>query len=482
MSGLRSIKCALAALSLSICGCEAFQANSLWSNHMADNQHEAAQQRWNDVRGNVKLQIVEQHFKAGRMEEAELTLTQVLAMSPNNPEAYKLATRLHLECGQLAKASETIDTAASLVDEDAEVEYLAGIVAQRYGELDKALNHYLAAEELASNVAEYVMAAAEMWVAKGEPAHALSLVESRLRDFDGSMAMRMLAAQICRRLERKEQALAHSREALRIQHDDARTQVEAALILSWAKAHDEVIEILQPLVDKMYGEVKWKPGGRNTASRAFRDAAIITPTVVHALARAYADTKQWNRSQVVLRPLMQFDQTDITAWSLFARSALMSGNLEDADKAITEFNRRNPPTAETLLLKAYISYKRGDYASTREAAEKAFQLDNQMKPALWLSGQAARATGRIEQAKDAYARALAMDPDSKATRAMLAALSEPVTPSGAIVAANRPRNLNAKRRNASANKPDAIRMEKCDSTAKLHVPDNVAELYEGLEP
>jgi len=373
-------------------GCAVFGANGLLSHHVAEHRREVAREHWNGVRGNVELQIAEQHFKAGRLKEAEISLRKVLATSPKNLGAYKLATQLYIEQGQLARAREAIAAAARLPDHDAQTEYLAGIVAQRYGKKTDALQHYMAAQSLAPDEVAYVLAATETLVALGKPNKALQLIKGRLTDFDGCAAAWLLAARICRMIGQKRPAAEYCREAGRLVDDDPWSQVEVGLILIWAGQEEEGIGILQPLVDSALDAAP-------TAEKGLDGSGPVTPNVIHALARAYMAGKNWSAARKVLRPLMSADGTDATAWCLYARAALMAGDVSAAAEALSTLNRRILPTPETLLLQAYVAFRLGDDAATRATARKALELDRHLVPATWLVTQSGRKSQKVKKSK-----------------------------------------------------------------------------------
>jgi tetratricopeptide (TPR) repeat protein len=419
-------------------GCIFDGQSDLLRAHMADDRNAASKQQWDAVRGGVQLQIARQHYDAGRLRESETVLRQVLALAPEDVNAYHLATRVYLEMGQLAKAREVSSSACELAGGDAETFYLAGIVAQRYGEKEEALAHYLEAQSLAPNTPEYVMAAAELWVALDKPGEALRLVESRIRDFDGSAATRMLAARVCRMLDQREPAIEHSREARRLGGDDARLDIEAALILVWAGAYEEAIGPLRTHVDAAMTSRSLSAsqrGGKGVGPANKKDAqqtnetpdSVVTASVIHALARAYMATGHEDDARAVLKPLMSADGTDVTAWSLFARAAMSAGDLTAAYEAISTFHSRGEPTSETLLLEALVLHLRGDSIRAGRAAARVLELDGRNESALWLAGQAAQAMGETEVARQAYVRALAEGMRPHVTRHFLAKLEE--TPS-----------------------------------------------------
>ena len=393
-------------------GCEALRKSALLTNHMSADPRSEAQQRWDGIRGGVKLKIAEQHFNAHRLKEAEKVLREVMAMSRNSPEVFKLATRLYLEQGRLAQAKEAVQTAAMLDGVDGETAYLEGIVAQRFGDLQTALDHYIAAYDISPHVDEYLLAAAEMKMALGDPAAALELVAPRVKDFEGSAAVRMFAAKVCQTLGLRGPAVEHAREVLPLQPDDAMTRMEVGRILVWAEQYAEAIGVLRPLVENA------RNARTDPKDEKSKQMAHTVRAAARALARTYSALEKWAEAREVLKVLMSHDPTDALAWCLFARAALMSGDLETADEAVSTFNRRGRATPESLLLQALIARRRGNHRSAMDLAAEATRLDEGLSAAYWLRGLSARSLRDYEGAREAYAKARAVEPNSPLARAM----------------------------------------------------------------
>jgi tetratricopeptide (TPR) repeat protein len=379
----------VSAAVISIAGCRLDQ-DSLLFRHLSDDRRAEAKERWDGVRGEVKLQLVEQHIAAGRLDQAEKVLEQALAITPGNPEVYVLATRLRLEQGQLALARDAAATAAAMSVDSPEVEYLQGMIAERYGDLPQALGHYTAAACRAPNISAYVLAQAEILIALDRPAEALSVIEPRTDDFDGDPAVRMLAARCAQMLGLRGPAADHCREALRGPEDEALC-AEAGLIMVWAEQYEEAIALLRPLVEKDLAQ-----GGPNEAATWSSAAPPSNPThevaaapspqgpapgpagpaVIHGLARAYLASGQWRSAQWAAKIMMSRDEKDFVAWSIYARAALRAGDLEAASAVLAAMRQNQVVTAETLLLAAYVAFRRGDRTGAIEAAESALALDH----------------------------------------------------------------------------------------------------------
>jgi tetratricopeptide (TPR) repeat protein len=386
-------------------GCQ-FDGSSTLEKHFSNSRQADAKRHWNDMRGDIQVQLAENHFEAGRFDEAEKALEQAVSLAPDNVRVHVLATKLHLEKGDLAKARASVSRAAALPGDVAEVAYLAGIVAERYGDLQMALEHYASAAIQDPQVAAYILAQAETLVSLDKPIEAMELIEARLEDFDGSAPMRMLAAHLNQTLGLRAPAVDYAREALRIQPDDADLAGEVGRILVWAGQNEDAIAVLRPVMETALADSG--PVGQGKADQA----RSTSPSVMRDLASAYLAMRQWREAQWALRPLLAHDEIDVAGWCMYAQASLMLGDLDVAAETIRALHEGSSPTPETLLLAAHIAMRRGDFNGAYASASQAAQLDGRFATAYCLMGRACEALGRAEEARQAYAKAVALDPDS----------------------------------------------------------------------
>jgi len=421
----------LAAASLTLAGC----TGGILDKQFSARPKAEARERWNALRGRVKLQLAEQHLAAGRLDDAEKALNEALALDGPQPESLLIAGKLRFEQGRLAEARAALASAAAQSEPDPEIEYWSGILAERYGHLDQAAEHYARALALNPNEPGYLTARAETLVALDRAAEALELIEGRVADFDDDPAVRLLAARVSRLMGLRGPAAAHVREALRGHEDDPALCAEAALLLGWAGEHGEVITILGPLVNQ-----ELRSGG-NDGRNAFD--GVLAASAGRVYAAALLARQRFAEAHTVLKAILCRDPDDLLAWSLFARSALAAGDAAEAAAALDSLHQRTAPTAETLLLAAYAALRLGQPQAALDSARRAVELEPRMVEAHCLMAEAAAALGRGELRDKACAAALAIEPRSTAVAALVGRL-KPVDGSrrrAAAVAANRPASL-----------------------------------------
>lgn len=447
--------CALLAWTSGLAGCAPFKSKLL-ADHTAPQRKEKAQQQWDSVRADVKLQLAKQHLAVGRLDEAEKTLDQAVATAPSDPQAFLLLTRLRLEQGRLAEAREAVSAALALSakvvaadppvrDADPEVFYFAGVVAQRYNDLERAAELYASAARRAPNVVAYVLAYAETLAALDRPMDALELLERRMNDFDTSAPMRLLGARVCRNLGLRGPAAAHAREAVRLDPQPT-VAAEAGQILVWAERFSDAVGVLAPLLV----DAGPRQGGPSAAAdiSAVQTIRPIPPgeeSLRRSLAAAYFRLGRPDQAMASLAPALCGDFAAPATSALYARAAIAAGDLSAAARALDRSRERGP---ELLLLAAYVAFQSGDFTSASEKVDLAIahenpatkprgdeatkllshegrtaaQDDRALLPAYLLKGRSAEAAGRLDDARRAYGDALALDPASKTAAACLARL------------------------------------------------------------
>lgn len=340
----------------------------LIAKHTSKNRRGEAHERWDNVRGEVKLRLAKQHLDAGRLEDAEKVLDQAAGVTPKEPQVFVLLARLRLEQGRLAEARQAILSARSLNADDAEIHYLAGMIAQRYGEVEPAVEAYQSALQRMPNNANYLLAVGESLVAVGRDIDALELIERRAGDFDSNAPIQMLAARICRLVGLRNTAVEHAREALRITPDDPFVIADVAELMLWAGRYQDAIATLQPVTERAAIKQSHAPASPQYS---------VTPGMRRCLASAYLAVNKPADAMRALDPVMNSADADDATRLLFARAAIDGGDLLLADRTLQPLRATGRPAVEVLLLSAAVSFESGDRATARAYAVRALKQDAQ---------------------------------------------------------------------------------------------------------
>ncbi|GMU35064.1 MAG: tetratricopeptide repeat protein [Planctomycetia bacterium] len=379
--------------------------STLLSTHMENNQRAAAKERWDSVRGSVKLQLAEGHLKAGRLEAAEKALDEALAMMPNDPNAYLIAARIRLAQGQIGEARQAVAFAAALSPGDPEIHYLAGQISQRQDDLPSAFEHYATAAELSPQTAAYLLAEAEVLVAMNRPTDALELVHPRLIDFDQNVSLRMLSSRIARIVGLRGPAVEFCRDALRICDGDKNLQTEYGNVLHWASRYEEAIRVLEPLAEQTAAVIEPAAENASSAEQPSRPSTLLM------LADAYLNTSKPTKAMSALRRVMKECPENMTAWRVYARAAVQANDFESAIESLDHVIANSAMTSETWVLLAYVALRSGDSTRSREAGQRAILEEPGLAAAHFLVGEAAETEGDVTAARESYRQVLKLEPD-----------------------------------------------------------------------
>lgn len=349
-----------------------------------------AKGRWDTVRARLKLQLAEDAFKAARLDDASRHLDEAISLSPQLPAAYILRARILLEKGETASASEALDLALLNGADNAETDYLSGMISQRYGKFDDALAWYSRAVQREPMHAPYVVAVAETLVSLDRVAEALALVQSRMTDFEQNATLRAVAGGIYMMLGRYEDAANAYRDAARISPEDRRLNYQLGLALTMAENYQE--------------------GGAVLASASLDDDADAS--VLVALGRCRLGLRQASEAKAVLRRATEASPSNPRTWSLLAQACIDSGDLLGARQAAGQAVQLAPESIEYALLLGYVCCMQRDYPAAIATLERILQRQPDDTLALYLLAQAYRGQGDTGNADRCIERIRRIDPNA----------------------------------------------------------------------
>lgn len=382
---------------------------------------EAAQQRWDQIRTRVKLQLATQQLEGGYVDDAVHTLREAIALDPHCPDPYVLLAQAHFEQDDLAAAREVLREASRVVPEDPGVLYMRGVVAERGQDYDSAIDFYHRAGQLDPAQIDYVIAEAESLVAGGKPADALNLVLRRLDDFEGDAALPRLQAEIALLTGDREMALVGFQTALRAGGEPDETLVEEyGALLVRLQRYREAVALLEP----EYQELRDAAGPVGAAPEATPSASFD-----RTLAAAYYGVGRPADADRILRQLLRSDPDVPHDWILLARVAFALQDWPTIHRCAKELQRLNPTDAHAGLLLAYLDWRQGHAASATDAFRAAIEADPQDVLAHCLLGLALLEKSDTKGARRQFRQAVEIAPDCQWARWQLDRLDQ--TPAAA---------------------------------------------------
>ena len=300
-------------------------------------QRVQARARWDDARARVLEGLASDQLAAGQLEDARKTCDEALAASGRVAAVHLLAARIDVERDDLPAARAALERARLLEPAPAtlaEIEHLAGAIAERWQQADRAAEHHRRASELAPSEPGYLIAYAEALMAGGDAPAAAAALAGRATYFEGDAAVRDALGQVRAAQGQHAQAAAAFREASTLAPQDAAVRERLALSLIAAGEPAEAAVLLENLV----------------ADPANADRASLHA----ALGEARLARKQPDAARAAFQKAARLDAGSPATWLGIAKASLDAGELSRADAALRRAAALDPDSPALRLMAGYV--------------------------------------------------------------------------------------------------------------------------------
>ncbi len=360
----------------------------------------SAETRWKQMRSTLMLQMAEQHFATGDLDQSERTLADAMSIDATNTELYVLSGRIAIERGQLERAFHLLNQAIELAPNRPAGHYYQGVVLQRWQRYDAAYEQYREAHRLQADNVAYLLAMGEMLVSTDRMDEALKLFESKLIYFDQNAAIRVAIAQIYMMRGEPEQAARMFREAAILQPEVLTIREDLAFAQLAAGQADQAIETLRDLVR--------------------RPEYVDRPDLHRLLAQAYMEAGRTDEAREIYLKLGRNDPSDVDAWLGLAEAAWRMQDVSATLYASDRIIRLAPRRHEGYLLAGLSLQAKQQWADAARMFDQAIQIQPRDAELVLLRGLCRQQSGQLELAAADYQRALQLDPANDRARQMLA--------------------------------------------------------------
>ena len=360
-------------------------------------QKEEATQQWNAARATVLGGLALDQYKSGNFDKCRTTLNEALRIDPKNPKLHVLAAKLAIEQAQLETADRELKTARELDPKDAETDYLAGVVSQRWQKNESALAFYDSAATKAPNELHYVLAKAEMLVLMDRTVEALALLQERATFFEHSAVIRDAAGQLLVQEKRYPEAIQTLRQASVLATDDNNIREHLAFATLYNKQFREAGDLFTRLLKD-----------KNNQKRS---------ELYLALGECQLQTRRFTDARASFESAVQLSPQEPLGYAGLAKAALELNDLRRADLAVKRAMAIDQHSSEVHLLMGYLRLRENKLTESLESFKRASQLDRNDSVSLCMIGYVLEKQGRGDRAKEYYSRALKVNPsDPMASR------------------------------------------------------------------
>lgn len=375
------------------------------ANHKSGHEKavDSANTRWKSMRSNLMLQMAQQQFDTGDLDQAEKTLMDAIAIDTGNARLHVLAGRVALERGQLERAYKRLDLAISFDENLAEAHYFQGIVLQRWTRFADALASYEKAADLQQDNVGFLLAVAEMLVALDRQDEAIARLQEKVVVFDQNAGIRAALGQLYGMNGQHDKAVAMYRQAALLRPDDLQLVEELATAQMAAGNTAEGIRLLEQLC----------------ASGELSDRKDLR----HQLAAAYISVDRLNDAKTLYIDLTRQDPQDAQTWIKLGELSWRQGDTSGTLLAANRVMATAPRAPEGYLLAGMVWQQRQRTDEALRLFDRAAQLAPESAEPVILRGLTLQRAGRQEAAIAAYQEALRRQPDDSRAQSLLASVS-----------------------------------------------------------
>lgn len=358
-----------------------------------------AETRWKQMRSTLMIQMAEQQFATGDLDQSERTLADAMSIDPSNTDLYVLSGRIAIERGQLERAFHLLNQAIEIAPSKPDGHYYQGIVLQRWQRYDAALDQYRQAHELEADNVGYLLAMGEMLVATERLGEAKQLFESKLVYFDQNAAIRVAIAQIELMQDRPEQAAHMFREASILQPEALQIREDLAFAQLAAGDSDAAIATLRDLIHQ--------------------PEYVDRDDLQRLLAEAYMEAGRAGEAREIFLKLGRRDPSDVDAWIGLAQAAWQMEDVSATLYASDRITRLAPRRHEGYVLAGLSLQKKQQWADAARMFDQAVKIDPRDTEFILLRGFSRQHAGQPQLAAADYQHVLKLDPTNERAQRLL---------------------------------------------------------------
>jgi tetratricopeptide (TPR) repeat protein len=362
----------------------------------------AATHQWNSDRANVLYSVAQNQYKTGNFDACRKSVDDALRLTPDSAPIHILSAKLAIEQNQLEFADHELTTARNLDPNNAEAEYLGGVIYQRWQKPQTAYELYTRAAQKDPKELAYIMARAEMLAALDRGPEALALLEERLAYFEHSAAIRDAIGQLLVAQGRFHDGAERLRQASLLAEQDNAIRERLALALYYDKQYAQALSVLNRLMtDEQYA---------------------THPALLMALGQCELETGHPRDARAHLELAAQAEPDNAGVYLALAKAAFQLNDLRRADLSVAKAISLNPADPDAQLLLGYLRLRQDRLADALNAFQKANAADRADTTSLCMVGYTLQKMGNPAQAIKWYAAALQAHPHNDLAQTLMAGI------------------------------------------------------------
>ncbi len=360
-----------------------------------------AYQNWAKSRIELYLQLANDNYKSGRLDEAKEKIREVLKLDSENLTAHLFLAKINIEQGLFDVASKELEYVIAKNSQSYEAFYMLGVALEYKDKLDQSLANYEQAAQLNPAEMAPILAAAEVMVKQDRAGEALMLLERKMNMSADKPQTYELAGRISMMLGKYDRAVDYFQKACDVDFKNKRYPEMLAQAQKEACDTDTAAETMRRILSS-------------------RTPAECQPWMYMFLGDCEMQNGNPEKAFSAYRTACKLDRQDISTWVSMAQACIVMKKYYTAANATVEALRIKPDDLQANLVYAYSLMKLNRAKQAAERLEQVTRLYPQNGTLCYLLARAYQMQGDNERARRLLGVAMQGNPESQLARQMLA--------------------------------------------------------------
>lgn len=359
-------------------------------------------QHWNSARAAVQGSLANERYKLGNLDDARKAVDEAIKLDPKNPGYRILSARIYMERNMLEAADQELATARTLAPRLGEIDYLSGVIYQRWQKPELALEYYTKASEKQPGELQFLMARAEVMVQLQRTEEAIKLLQSKLTYFEYSGPLRDLLGSLYQQQGNMEeasrmyyQATILSPEDLTIRERLARSYFE---LHRYAQCGEQVDTILK---DPKY--------------QARADLYLLK-------GECLLQVQDFRGARDALEKSLELNGSSVPALLAMTKASISLDDLPRAEVSLRKAMSLQPDESQVHLAMGYLRMEQKKWPEALKSFTRAAELAPKDAMPVCMMGLVYERQGNTEEAMKYYGKALQIQPGDKLATELLSKL------------------------------------------------------------
>lgn len=394
----------------------------------------------------------------GLYAEARGVGARLAERHPKAADAHEVSARIELATGHTEMAQARWQRVLEIQPDYPYAHHGLGMVYNKLGDYERALQHHLLALKQAPGFAEAVHRAADLYITLGQPDEAVELLRQHLSEEPQDAEAHYRIAQAY--LEQGENEAAKTAYEKILEQDETISRAHHGLSVALARMGDveQAEAAMRRHQQLIAAEEEAAFEQRQKEDHDYREQARRMAAYYLDAARVYLANQDVEQAALLCERSLQLHSSPAAARTLLASIYQKTGRLEDAIELYRKATVDQPEAVENWLQLGWLLAQTGDTADAEEALREATRRDPDSAPAhaalaqLYLQfmnrpddaataarravelrpqashwglfSQALAAQGRLSEAEQAASQAASNEPQNPTWRQLLAAIRQ----------------------------------------------------------